>query len=199
MSEFRIPSAAAGVGATPAAHAAGKAALLVVDMQRNMFESTPAVARGMELLSSVSDLIARARAAGAPVIFVRNCGEPGDPDVPGSEGWELSPALPRQSAEPIVDKKKPDAFDGTNLGNLLRGRGVRRLVVAGLQSEFCIAATCRGGHARGYAVTLVEDAHGTYDSPDGGPTAQEIAAREAAELLAEGAVQLLSAARVNFA
>ena len=29
----------------------------------------------------------------------------------------------------------------------------------------------------GYAVTLVEDGHGSYDSPDGGPTAREIAKR----------------------
>jgi nicotinamidase-related amidase len=184
---------------TDAAPQAGKAALLVVDVQRNFFEVTPAVANGEDLLVSLSGLIARARAAGAPVIFVRNCGGPGDVDEPGKSGWELSPALPRQSAEPIVDKKKPDAFDGTNLLNLLKARGIRRLVVAGLQSEFCIAATCRGGHARGYGVTLVADAHGTYDAPEGGPTAREIAAREGAALKAEGAVELVAAEQVNFA
>jgi nicotinamidase-related amidase len=174
-------------------------ALLVVDVQRNMFELTPAVADGVELLATLKDLIARARAAGVPVLYVRNSGGPGDPDAPGTTGWELSPALPRQSAEPIVDKTKPDAFDGTNLRTILLSRGVRRLVVAGLQSEFCIQATCRGAHARGYNVTLVEDAHGTYDAPDGGPTAREISARENAALKGEGVVELVSAKRVNFA
>jgi len=174
-------------------------ALLVVDMQRSMFELTPAVADGPTLIATLEGLIARARAAGAPVLYVRNCGGPGDPDAPGTTGWELSPALPRLSAEPIVDKKQPDAFEGTNLRTLLQSRGIRRLVVAGLQSEFCIAATCRGAHARGYTVTLVEDAHGTDDTPDGGPTAREITARENAALLADGAVELVAAARVNFA
>lgn len=178
---------------------AGKAALLVVDMQRNMFEQTHAVADGLDLLATVGDLIARARAAGAPVVFVRNCGSAGDPDEPGSVGWELTPALPRRSAEPVVDKKSPDAFEGTNLRSLLLSRGVRRVVVTGLQSEFCIAATCRGAARRGYGVTLVSDAHGTFDAPAGGPTAREISAREAAGLAAEGGVELMAAAEVMFA
>lgn len=172
-------------------------ALLVVDMQRNMFEHTPSVADGIELLATVSGLIARARTAGAPVVFVRNCGGPGDPDERGQEGWELAPALPRLAAEPIVDKKANDAFEGTNLGALLKARGVRRLVVAGLQSEFCIQATCRGGHKRGYAVTLVADAHGSFDL-DGGPSALDLIARENAALAADGVVELVPAAQVRF-
>lgn len=179
--------------------ATGKAALLVIDVQRNMFESTPAVADGLELLSTLGDLVARARAAGAPVIFVRNNGGADDPDAPGTVGWELSPAIPRQSAEPIVDKKKPDAFDSTSLLSLLRTRGVRRVVVCGLQSEFCVQATCRGASSRGFSVTLVSDGHGTFDAPSGGPSAQEIIAHENATLAAEASVVLVPAARVNFA
>ena len=155
-------------------------ALLVVDMQRNLFEVEPGVHDGLELLGRVSGLIARARLAGAPVIFVRNNGGPGDPDAPGTPGWELTPALPRLSAEPIVDKKLPDAFEGTNLNGLLRARGLRRVVVCGLQSELCIAATCRGAAHRGYQVTLVKDAHSTFDASAEPATA--IIARENAAL-----------------
>lgn len=151
-------------------------ALLVIDLQRNMFEVEPGVHDGMELLGRVSGLIARARLAGAPVIFVRNNGGAGDSDAPGTPGWELTSALPRLSAEPIVDKKQPDAFEGTNLNGLLRARGLRHVVVCGLRSEFCIAATCRGAAHRGYKVTLVKDAHSTFDGP--GEPATGIIARE---------------------
>jgi nicotinamidase-related amidase len=173
-------------------------ALLVVDVQRNMFELTPAVADGIELLATLSSLIARARVAGAPVVFVRNCGGPGDPDEPGTPGWELAPALPRLAAEPIVDKRAGDAFEGTNLDTLLKSRGVRRVVVAGLQSEFCIQATCRGGARRGYTMTLASDAHGTYDTP-GGPSALETIASQNAALAADGVVALAPAGDVQFA
>jgi nicotinamidase-related amidase len=173
-------------------------ALLVVDVQRNMFEPEPGVADGIELLATLSGLIARARKAGAPVVFVRNNGGADDPDAPGTPGWELVGALPRLSGEPIVDKKAADAFEGTNLGALLKARGVRRVVVAGLQSEFCIQATCRGAHKRGYAVTLAADAHGTYDAADG-PTAHDMIARENAALAADGVVDLVPAAQILFA
>jgi len=171
-------------------------ALLIVDVQRNMFESSPPVADGIELLATLAELIARARTAGAHVVFVRNNGTAPDPDVPGTPGWELVSALPRLSAEPIVDKRAPDAFEGTNLGGLLKARGVRRIVVAGLQSEFCIAATCRGGKMRGYEVTLVRDGHGTMDGP--AATAQAIIARENAALAAESVAELVAADAVKF-
>jgi nicotinamidase-related amidase len=173
-------------------------ALLMIDVQRNMFELEPAVADGLDLLVSLAGLITRARAARAPVIFVRNCGGAGDPDEPGTTGWELSPALPRQAGDPIVDKKKPDAFEGTNLQTLLKARGVRQLVIAGLQSEFCVQATCRGAHARGYSVMLASDAHGTYDGADGGPSALDIIARENAALVADEVVELVAGERVMF-
>jgi streptothricin hydrolase len=127
---------------------------LVIDIQRNMFEGDPAIWDGVELLARLSELVARARAAGVPVIFVRNCGGPGDPDEPGTVGWELSPALPRLEGKPIVDKRSPDAFVDTGLDGLLRARGVSRVIVCGVQSEFCIQATCRGAVERGYEVPL---------------------------------------------
>ena len=155
-------------------------ALLVIDVQRNMFEGTPSVYRGVELLATLSALVARARAAGMPVIFVRNCGAVGDVDEPGTEGWELSPALPRLVGEPIVDKSSPDAFVETNLDALLRARGVRSVIVCGLQSEYCVQATCRGARERGYEVTLASDGHSTFDSE--GATAAEVIERENSKL-----------------
>lgn len=143
---------------------ASSAALLLIDVQRNRFEGEPAVWDGVELLARISGLVARARSSGVPVIFVRNCGGVGEPDEPGSVGWELSPAVPRLAGEPIVDKRQPDAFVGTGLDGLLRSRGVRRVIVCGMQRESSIQETCRGAVERGFEVTLVEDGHSTFDS-----------------------------------
>jgi nicotinamidase-related amidase len=139
-------------------------ALLVINVQRNRFEGAHAAWDGVELLARLCGSVARARAAGVPVIFVRNCGGPGDPDEPGTWGWELSPALPRLAGEPIVDKRSANAFVGTRLDSLLRARGVRRVIVCGVQTGFCVQATCRGAGERRYKVTLVEDGNSTFDS-----------------------------------
>jgi streptothricin hydrolase len=44
--------------------------------------------------------------------------------------------------------------------------GVRRIAVAGVQSEMCVSATIRGTLSRRLRVVLVSDAHGTYDVDD---------------------------------
>lgn len=41
---------------------------------------------------------------------------------------------------------------------------MKRIVIAGIQSEICIDAICRRAYSLGYDVTLVRNGHSTYDS-----------------------------------
>jgi hypothetical protein len=66
-------------------------------------------------------MLERARRAGVMVIHVRNNGGEGDPDAPGSAGWEL--VHEAAGHEAVIDKRTPDAFDSTGLGGLLRRSG----------------------------------------------------------------------------
>jgi len=72
-----------------------------------------------------------------------------------------------------VDKWTPDAFHQTNLAGVLAARGIDRLVLAGMQTEYCIDTTCRRACSQGYQVVLAADAHSTY--PDVLPAEQTIA------------------------
>lgn len=147
-------------------------ALLLIDAQINMFEPDP-VYDGPAILARLGELVARARAAGAPVVFVRHNGGPGDPDQPHTPGWPIHPTLAPASGEPIVDKHTPDAFYQTNLAGVLAARGVDSLVIAGMQTEYCIDTTTRRARSQGYRVTLAQDAHSTY--PGDLPAEQVIA------------------------
>ena len=145
--------------------------LLVVDVQANMFD--PPVTDAARVGPAIADLLARARAAGEPVVHVRHNGGSGDPDFPGTAGWQLVHApLP---GEPIVDKHQPSAFEGTNLAELLP---VGAITIVGMQSDYCIRATTLAALERGYTVTL--GPHATYG--DG------IAETVSAELRAAGAI-----------
>ena len=154
-------------------------ALLVLDAQVNMFADAPAVYDGGALLDRLRGLIGRAHAAPVPVIYLQNCGASGEPDEPGAPGWELHPAIAPQPGDLVIEKQSPDAFAGTRLQAELETRGIRRLVIAGVQTELCIEATCRRAVALGYAVTLVADGHSTFDSA-GLSAAQVIAQSNAA-------------------
>lgn len=140
------------------------AVLTVIDAQVGLLEGpTPAYGR-REILARIRDLLAQARADNAPIIFVQHDDDPGGPLEPGSPGWQLHPDLPRRVGEPVVRKRACDAFFETSLQREIDAHGCSHLVVAGLQTEYCIDTTCRRAVSLGYDVTLVADAHTTTDS-----------------------------------
>jgi len=138
-------------------------ALLVIDAQVNMFSEGGSVYEGEKLLGTISRLIARARTAHLPIVYVQNNGGEGDPDMPGTPGWQIHPAVTPEQGDVVIQKHTPDSFQGTNLSGELEARQIHRLIIVGMQTEMCIDATCRRAHELGYDVTLVKDAHSTFD------------------------------------
>lgn len=137
--------------------------LVIVDAQVDMFIEGAAVYEAEGLLERLSEVIARARQGGTAVIFIQNNGSPGEPDEPGTPGWEIHPRLAPEQGEPVLQKDTADAFESTPLQDLLAESGVRELIIAGLQTEYCVQATVQGAVRLGYAVTLIADGHSTYD------------------------------------
>ncbi|MDA2804066.1 isochorismatase family protein [Nocardiopsis suaedae] len=136
-------------------------ALVLIDAQRNMLHGPDAVPAAPRVGPALADLLARARAAGAAVVHVQNDGGPGEPDEPHTPGWELvHPPLP---GEAVVRKTAPDAFAGTALADELARAHVRTAVLAGMQSQYCVAATARGALGQGLDTVLASGAHATYD------------------------------------
>jgi len=80
--------------------------------------------------------------------------------VAGTPGAELHPALDAARVDVIVDKGQDPAtegysgFDGTDLAALLRDRGIDRVTVAGLATDYCVRATALDALREGFAVTL---------------------------------------------
>jgi nicotinamidase-related amidase len=138
-------------------------ALLLIDVQVNMFAQGSSVFDGEKVLNTISSLITRARSTHLPIFYVQNNGGENDPDLPGTPGWQIHPAVTPEKEDIIIQKSTPDSFFQTNLQNELDSRHIRRLIIAGMQTDFCINATCRRAFDFGYDVTLVQDGHSTYD------------------------------------
>jgi nicotinamidase-related amidase len=146
-------------------HVSTKTALVLIDVQLGMFDESDPVYNGDELLGRIMALIGRARQSGIPIIYVQHDGggenHPLRPDKPG---WALHPAIAPSAGDVVVRKCHPDAFQETGLQGVLEQRGLTHLVVAGIQTEFCVDTTCRRAYSLGYQVTLVQDAHSTWDA-----------------------------------
>jgi len=141
-------------------------ALLIIDVQLGMYEESDPVYRGEALLETIAALIAKARAADAPVVYVQHSGSEGHPLHPEGPGWPIHPAIAPAEGDPIVHKLDPDSFQETDLQRELEATGIKCLVIAGIQTEYCVDTTCRRAYSLGYDVTLVQDGHSTWDSPD---------------------------------
>ena len=139
-------------------------ALLVIDVQKGMFLEDDPVYDGENLLDKISTLITQARTSGVPVIYIQHNGPEGDSLKKGTEGWAIHPAIQPAEGEPVVQKWTPDSFHETTLQQELESRGIKNLVVAGIQTECCVDTTCRRAMTLGYKTTLVKDAHSTWNS-----------------------------------
>jgi nicotinamidase-related amidase len=137
-----------------------QSALLVIDVQADLFAEPQAVYDGPAVLARISGVIEQARRADVSVVFVQ------DDDVApvGSEGWEVHPALDVKPSDLRIQKAYADAFYQTCLLEELQRRGVQRLVVVGCTTDACIDATCRGAVSLSFDVVLVSDAHTTKDN-----------------------------------
>lgn len=140
-------------------------ALIVVDMQSAFVTGDAAVPDAARVLDRTTDLITRARAAGALVVQLQNDGEAGATDEPGTPGWEIHLPADEDRGEKILRKTMDDGFEETGLADLLAEAGVRDLAVCGVQSEMCVMATARTALELDFRVVLPHDAHATYDIP----------------------------------
>jgi nicotinamidase-related amidase len=142
-------------------------ALLVVDMQNGVIAS--AHARAL-VMANIGILVEKARRDRIPVIWVQHFD---NQLMRGSDEWRIVPELSPRDTEPLVEKTYGDAFEDTNLANVLLTLRVGRLFVVGAETDACIRSTLHGALVRGYDVTLVSDAHTTNDQTSwGGTTAR---------------------------
>ncbi len=139
-----------------------KSALLVIDVQRGLFDKEPRPYEADAVVDRINSLTARARAAGIPVVFVQHERQTGTLAF-GSDSWQLARRLVVEQNDTKLRKTTPDSFLRTELGSLLERWGTEQVVICGYASEFCVDTTTRRAAALGYPVVLVADAHTTHD------------------------------------
>jgi nicotinamidase-related amidase len=130
-----------------------KTALAIIDVQKNLIDEGPWNVENV--LERIARLVAIAREASAPVIFIRD--RRVEPD------GNLHPKMTALPGDIQIEKSYSDSFLETDLNEQLKAKGVERLVIAGLQTDYCIGTTCRRAASLGFEVLLVGDAHTTFN------------------------------------
>jgi len=138
-------------------------ALLIIDVQQALCSGDYEVFEAGRVIDRINYLSRQFRQAGAPLVVIQHEAA-NSPFAHGSAGWQLAKGLEVVPGDIHVRKTAPDSFHLTELQGTLQDRGVQRLVICGLQSEFCVDTTTRRALALGYPVQLVADGHSTCDN-----------------------------------
>lgn len=150
-------------------------ALIVVDMQRDFMPGGALpVPEGDKIIPRCNEYIKEFRKRGALIVATRDWHPPnhisfkerGGPwpkhcvrDTPGAEFVVELPAdavIISKATEP--DKEAYSGFEGTNLAEILRKNGVRRVYVCGVATEYCVKATALDAVKHGFETYLLRDA-----------------------------------------
>lgn len=78
--------------------------------------------------------------------------------IRGEMGHDTVDELYPLVGEPVIDKPGRGAFAHTDFELILRNKGVKNLVIAGVTTDVCVSSTMREANDRGFDCVLLDDA-----------------------------------------
>jgi nicotinamidase-related amidase len=141
-------------------------ALVIIDMQAGSFgPDSPARYDADGLVERLNGLAHWVRARQGLVVWVLHDGSASDDLAPGTDGWQVLPALEQHPNDAKIRKTACDSFLGTGLEALLRERDPSRVIVTGWATDFCVDTTVRASTGKGFETWAPSDGHTTSDRP----------------------------------
>lgn len=148
-----------------------RTAVLIMDYQNDILQRFTQVDPAM--IERAADVLAAARGAGIPVIYVVITFRPGYPEVPewgtfamvrgsgmlqeGSEGAAIHTAVAPQPGDVVVTKKRIGAATGSDLEQVLRSKRRNHLVLFGVSTSGVVLSTARWAADADYTMNIVSD------------------------------------------
>lgn len=115
-------------------------------------------------VANVKELIKKARNNDIEVIYIRHDDGAGNSLTRGTDGFEICDEFKPANEEKIFDKTVNSPFQGTGLLDYLNAKGEKELIVAGLQTEYCIDATVKCGFEHGFRMIVPAYTNSTFDN-----------------------------------
>ena len=128
-------------------------ALLLIDHQVGLFTGVRDIPVG-ELKHNVVALAKAAKVLGVPIIVTATSPEMWGPTIP-----ELTAALP---GIPVINRTTVNAFDEPRFAKAVEATGRKKLIIAGVSTEVCLALPAIHATGIGYDAYGVIDASGTF-------------------------------------
>ncbi len=152
-------------------------AVIIIDALNDFFDRKKELAElRPQLCKSINELTAKARENDIPIIWVKQEYNADLSDAPlqmrrenisitieGTEGAQFLPELNIDPADEVVIKKRYSAFFRTRLDELLERLGVKRIILAGVNTHACVRMAAIDAYQRDLEVVIAKECVASYD------------------------------------
>ena len=137
-------------------------ALLVIDFQQEYFTGRLPIPDGQKALNKARELIAFADKARIPVYQIQHIAPAGSAVFAlDGEGVKFHPQMLPRAGDTVLQKTTVSVFGSTELDRLLKEKGIKTVIIAGLMTHACVAGGARDAAPLGYQVVVASAASAT--------------------------------------
>ncbi|MCR4578438.1 MAG: cysteine hydrolase [Clostridiales bacterium] len=136
--------------------------LLVIDMQKALVDDE--LYAFDTFMDRTVRLIGAAREHGVEVIYAQHDAGPGSGLSAGDEGFEIADEVRPAPGEKVFVKTISSCFGNADFRAYMEQQEDKRLMIVGLQTNYCIDATVKSAFERGYEVIIPEGTNSTFDN-----------------------------------
>jgi len=161
-----------------------KTAVIIMDYQNRQLGSFPEDFR-KEILQRANEVLAKARYAGIPVIYVEVVRGERTPET------QIHPAVGPKSGEIVLTKRRVGPFSTTSLDEVLKKQGIDTLVLMGISTSGCVLSTVRCAADMDYKMIVLSDCCADRDTDVQRVLMQKVFPRQASVVTSEQFLQAL--------
>ena len=136
--------------------------LLVIDMQKGIVDED--LYAFDTFMDRTVRLIDAARKNNVEVIFVQHDAGKGSGLSVGDEAFGIIDRIRPMQDEKVFVKTINSCFGNKDFKQYMKSREDKRLMIVGLQTNYCIDATVKSAFERGYEVIIPEGTNSTFDN-----------------------------------
>ncbi len=137
------------------ANSNSKTALLIIDIQEFYFPGGRSeLVNPKAAAAEARKLLNKFREKGMLVIHVQH---------KVNQEMEINETVKPLRDEKVITKTQINSFNGTDLFDFLKEKGIENVIICGMQTHKCVEAAVRAAYDLGFTVTVSHDACATRD------------------------------------
>ena len=136
--------------------------LLVIDMQKGIVDED--LYAFDTFMDRTVRLIDTARKNNVEVVFVQHDAGKGSGLSVGDDAFEIIDRIKPMQGEKVFVKTINSCFGNKDFKQYMKSQEDKRLMIVGLQTNYCIDATVKSAFERGYEVIIPEGTNSTFDN-----------------------------------